>query len=69
MCQANVYLDGVKIMEDVIWLEPTEQGFLLRTFFEAPMEVKGTLQGIDLLKHRVLLTSPTQDRPPGRGEP
>jgi predicted RNA-binding protein len=57
MCQASVYLDDVKIIEDVIWLEPTEQGFLLRTFFEEPIEIKGTLQGIDLLKHRVLLTS------------
>jgi len=57
MCQASVYLDDVKIIEDVIWLEPTEQGFLLRTFFEEPIEIKGTLQGIDLLKYRVLLTS------------
>jgi len=57
MCQANVYLDGKEIMRDVIWLEPTEHGFLMRTFFEEPKEVVGTLQGIDLLKHRVLLTS------------
>lgn len=57
MCQATVYLDEEKIMEDVIWLEPTEGGFLLRKFFEDPKEVKGTLKGIDLLKHRVLLTS------------
>jgi predicted RNA-binding protein len=57
MCQATVYLDGEKIVEDVIWLEPTEDGVLLRTFFEGPKEVKGRLEGIDLLKHRVLLTS------------
>ena len=57
MCQANVYLDGKEIMSDVIWLEPTEHGFLRRTVFEEPKEVVGTLQGIDLLKHRVLLTS------------
>ena len=57
MCQATVYLDEQKVMEDVIWLEPTEKGFLLRTFFEEPQEVVGTLQGIDLLKHRVLLSS------------
>jgi predicted RNA-binding protein len=62
MCQATVYLDEEKVMEDVIWLEPTEKGFLLRTFFEEPQEVVGTLQGIDLLKHRVLLTSkPVQE--------
>jgi predicted RNA-binding protein len=44
-------------MEDVIWLEPTEDGFLLRTFFGEPQEIRGELEGIDLLKHRVLLTS------------
>jgi predicted RNA-binding protein len=62
MCQATVYLDNERVMEDVIWLEPTEKGFLMRTFFEEPKEVLGTLQGIDLLKHRVLLTSkPAQE--------
>ena len=60
MCQATVYLDQEKIMEDVIWLEPTEDGVLLRTFFEEPKEVKGKLKSIDLLKHRVLLTSIAQ---------
>jgi len=57
MCQATVYLDQEKIMEDVIWLEPTGDGVLLRTFFEEPKEVKGKLKSIDLLKHRVMLTS------------
>jgi predicted RNA-binding protein len=59
MCQATVYLDGEKVMEDVIWLEPTEDGVLLQTFFEEPKKVKGELKSIDLLKHRVLLTSVT----------
>ena len=57
MCQATVYLDDERVMQDVIWLEPTEDGFSMRTFFEEPMEIKGKLKGIDLLKHRVLLTS------------
>jgi len=57
MCQATVYLDEEKIMEDVIWLEPTEDGVLLRTFFEAPRAVKGRIKGVDLLKHRVLLAT------------
>ena len=61
MCQATVYLDEQKIMEDVIWLEPTADGLLMRTFFSDPVEVQGKLVGIDLLKHRVLLTS--TDRP------
>ena len=62
MCQATVYLDDERVMEDVIWLEPTADGFLMRTFFDEPQEVKGTLKGIDLLKHRVLLTSTDQSR-------
>jgi predicted RNA-binding protein len=57
MCQATVYLDEQKIMEDVVWLEPTAEGVLLSTFFGEPQEVKGTLLGIDLLKHRVLLST------------
>ena len=57
MCQATVYLDDERVMQDVIWLEPTEDGFSMRTFFGEPLTVKGKLKGIDLLKHRVLLTS------------
>jgi predicted RNA-binding protein len=57
MCQATVYLNDERVMQDVIWLEPTEDGFTMRTFFGEPMTVKGKLKGIDLLKHRVLLTS------------
>ncbi|MBN1640851.1 MAG: CooT family nickel-binding protein [Anaerolineae bacterium] len=61
MCQATVYLDDQEIMRDVIWLEPTSDGILMRTFFGEPQEVKGTLQGIDLLKHRVLVSSVRQE--------
>ena len=57
MCQATVYLDDERVMQDVIWLEPTEDGFTMRTFFGEPLTVKGKLKGIDLLKHRVLLAS------------
>jgi predicted RNA-binding protein len=57
VCQATVYLDNEQIMEDVIWLEPTKDGYLLRTFFGEPQEIRGKLEGIDLLKHRVLLAS------------
>jgi predicted RNA-binding protein len=68
MCQAKVYLDGNQIMEDVIWLEPTQDGFLLRSLFDDAREVKGRLEGIDLLKHQVRLTSAVPNEPP-RGEP
>lgn len=60
MCQATVYLDGEKVMEDVIWVEPTPYGVLLRSLFRESAQVRGRLEGIDLLKHRVLLTSKTQ---------
>lgn len=63
MCQATVYLDEQKIMEDVIWLEPTEDGVLLRTFFEEPREVKGAIKGMDFLKHRILLVSDGPKQP------
>ncbi len=62
MCQAAAYLDDERIMEDVIWVEPTEGGVLLQTLFDAPTEVSGTLKGIDLLKHRVLITSDQQSQ-------
>ena len=65
MCQATVYLDDKLVMRDVIWLEPTEDGFSMRTFFQEPVTVQGKLKGIDLLKHHVLLTSNDRDR---RGE-
>ncbi len=68
MCQAKVYLDGNQIMEDVIWLEPTTEGFLLRSLFDDAREVKGRLEGIDLLKHQVRLTS-TAPGEPQRGNP
>ena len=61
MCQVAVFLNQEKIMEDVIWLEPTSDGILVRTFFEEPQVIKGVLQGIDLLKHRVLLTRQQHD--------
>lgn len=63
MCQAKVYLNGEKILENVIWIEPTQDGFLFRAFFDDPCEVKGRLQSIDLLKHQVRLTcaAPTDD--------
>jgi predicted RNA-binding protein len=68
MCQAKVYLDGNQIMEDVIWLEPTQDGFLLRSLFDDAREVKGRLESVDLLKHQVRLTSAAPNEPP-RGEP
>lgn len=66
MCQATAYLDGQQILEDVIWLEPVRGGFILQTLFDEPRRVEGRLEGIDLLKHRVLLVS---DRGQSPGDP
>ena len=55
MCQATVYLNDQQVAEDVIWLEPTEEGVELRTLFEEPRVIPGVIVGIDFLKHRVLL--------------
>ena len=57
MCQATVFLDGDKILEDVIEVRPTEQGVELSTLFEEPRTVKASIRDIDLLKHTVHLES------------
>jgi predicted RNA-binding protein len=55
MCQAIVYLDGEKLMEDVTNIQLTAEGVRLATFFEAPQTVPAVIREIDLLKHRVWL--------------
>jgi len=55
MCQATVYLNDEKLMEDVTHIQLTAEGIRLSTFFEAPRVVQATLREIDLLKHRVWL--------------
>lgn len=57
MCQATVFLDGDKILEDVIQVRPTEEGVELSTLFEEPRTVKASIRDIDLLKHTVHLNS------------
>jgi len=55
MCQATVYVDNEKIMEDVTSIQITPEGIQLSTFFEAPKLVRAKIREIDLLKHRVWL--------------
>ncbi|MCK5006457.1 MAG: CooT family nickel-binding protein [Spirochaetales bacterium] len=52
MCQATVYLDGAKILEDVIQVEPTEDGVELAPLFEETWESRMK----DTDKLRVLLS-------------
>lgn len=57
MCQATVYLNGQEIMQDVLKVEMVPEGVRLSKLFEAPRVVPATIQEIDLVKHRVILTS------------
>ena len=57
MCQATIYLDGEKIMEDVTLVEVLSEGIRLTVFFEPPQIVPAVIRQIDLLKHRVILES------------
>ena len=55
MCQATVYLDGEKIMEDVMVVEPCSEGVRLVKLFEPIQLVKATIHKIDLMKHQIIL--------------
>jgi predicted RNA-binding protein len=66
MCQATVYLGDQEVAREVTWLEVTEDGVRLVTFFEEPQAVPGRIRHIDFLRHRVLL-EPTEEGDDGRG--
>ena len=55
MCQATVYLGDSQIMEEVILINPTEDGLLLKSLFNESKTVKARIREIDLLKHKVYL--------------
>lgn len=60
MCQATVYLNGEEIMRDVLRVQLLpDQQVRLFTFFEPPRELPAVVREIDLIKHRVLLESPS----------
>ncbi|OIO96271.1 MAG: hypothetical protein AUK03_04210 [Anaerolineae bacterium CG2_30_64_16] len=61
MCQATVYLGDQEIAREVIWLEPTAEGVSFAAFFEDPKVVRGRIQRIDFLKHRVMLEPLEED--------
>lgn len=61
MCQATVFLDGEEIMQDVVLVEPVQDGVRMSTFFEEPDLVPAVIRRIDLLKHQVLLESISPD--------
>jgi predicted RNA-binding protein len=57
MCQAAVYLDGKKIMEDVLIVEPVSNGVCLVKLFEPMQVVPAMIRKIDLMKNQVILES------------
>ncbi len=60
MCQATVYLDGKKIMEDVLVVEPMEDGIRLVKLFEPIQLVQASIRKIDLMKHKIILETPQE---------
>lgn len=60
MCQATAYLDGEKIMEDVIIVEPTAEGVCLVKLFEPLLFIPAKIQKIDLMKHLIILETTPQ---------
>jgi predicted RNA-binding protein len=55
MCQATVYLDGEKIMEDVLVVEPVAEGIRLVKLFEPIQLIQARIRKIDLMKHKIFL--------------
>ena len=64
MCMVDAYLNGEKLIENVTWVEPTDEGVLVRSYFEPSRTIKARIQAIDLTTNRVLLLSgdPTSSR-------
>lgn len=61
MCQSSVYLikDGEEelILKDATMVEPCEEGTRIQGFFTRPSVVDARIVSIDLLNHRILLSS------------
>jgi predicted RNA-binding protein len=60
MCQIAVYLDGEKIMDSVMLVEPIPNGVRLIKLFEPPMEVTAVIRQVDLMKNKLILESITK---------
>lgn len=57
MCMVDAYLNGEKLIENVTWVEPTDDGVLIHSYFEPPRTIKARIQAVDLSANRVLLLS------------
>ncbi len=58
MCESNAYLrrDGGEelLLREVVMVEPIEGGFRLRSLFGEEAVVRGSLEEMNLLKHKIL---------------
>ncbi|HAL61813.1 MAG TPA: RNA-binding protein [Chloroflexi bacterium] len=67
MCQATAYLldsgheQNIKIMEDVVLVEPKGESISLTGLLGERKSVQGRLKSIDFLKHVVLLQGAEQE--------
>ncbi len=56
MCQATVFLNDSPIMEEVVSINPTDKGLVLKSLFNETKTVDAKIREIDLLTHKVYLT-------------
>ena len=60
MCQATVYYeqeDGEhEILREVVYMERTDEGWVVNALFEEPKTISGRIDSIDFLKHTVTLS-------------
>ncbi len=58
MCESNAYLlrggEEETLLRDVAVIEPVEGGYRLRSLFGEEATVRGRIQEINLLKHKIL---------------
>ncbi|PMP63966.1 MAG: RNA-binding protein [Caldimicrobium thiodismutans] len=59
MCQAKIWVrvkgEEREVARDITQLEVKGDSLLLKTFFEAPKEIKGRIKEIDFLKGKVII--------------
>lgn len=59
MCQATVFRvhggEKEEIIREVVSMERTKEGWIVRALLEEPRELRGRIQKIDFLKHTVTI--------------
>lgn len=64
MCQANVYLlkngHTEEVIHEATFLEATDDGVRVATFFEEPRFIRARVATVDFLKHVVTLVPYTE---------